>query len=55
MDGAAVVDMRNVDGFQALGENIWKQGYLLGWADSGFSTTSYAYISNVTFSTGRMP
>jgi hypothetical protein len=54
-DDTAVVDIRNVDSYQPLGQNVWKEGYLLGWANSGFSQTTYAFISNVTFSTARLP
>lgn len=54
-DGARVVDIRNVDGFEKLGSNTWKAGYLLGWSNSGFSQTTYAYVSNVTFSRTRLP
>jgi hypothetical protein len=53
-DGELVVDIENVVSYQTLGENVWKTGYLLGWANTGFSDTTYAYISNVTFSTARL-
>ena len=53
-DGQLVVDIRNVDGYQLMGENEWKAGYLFGWANSGFTDTTYAYISNVTFSRSRL-
>jgi hypothetical protein len=54
-DGIAVVDAQNLTSWQNLGQNVWKEGYLLGWANSGFSELTYAYISNVTFSTTRLP
>ncbi len=54
-DGQSVFDRRDIDSFQQLGQNIWKTGYLLGWADSGFLQTTFAYISDVTFSTTRLP
>ena len=54
-DGVAVIDAQNLTSWQNLGQNVWKEGYLLGWANSGFSELTYAYISNVTFSTSRLP
>jgi hypothetical protein len=53
-DGLPVVDIRNVNGYQTLGSNVWKVGYLLGWANSGFTDTTYAYLSNIVFSTTRL-
>ena len=53
-DGVMVVDLQNLTTWQNLGDNTFKEGYLLGWANSGFTETTFAYISNVTFSTARL-
>lgn len=52
-DDLPVFSRSDLDSYQSLGQNVWKEGYLLGWANSGFSQTTYAYISNVVFSTTR--
>lgn len=53
-DGAQVISMRNLNTYATSGINLWREGYLLGWANSGFDTTTYVYVSNVSFSTGRI-
>jgi hypothetical protein len=53
-DGLKVVDLHNITSWQTLGDNVWKAGYLLGWANSGFTETTFAYVSDVTFSTARL-
>jgi hypothetical protein len=54
-NGYPIIDQRDLDIYPSLGENVFREGYLLGWANSGFDSTTYAYMSDVTFSTQRLP
>lgn len=53
-DGVIVFGRQDIDGWQRLGDNVWKEGYILGWANSGFRVTTYAYISDISFSRARL-
>ena len=53
-DGNKIIDLSQLDSYPTLGENYFREGYLLGWSASGFESTTYEYISNVTFSTQRL-
>ena len=54
-NGQLLFDINNIDSYQSSGSNVWKAGYLFGWANSGFTDTTYVYISDVTFSRSRLP
>jgi hypothetical protein len=54
-DGTKIVSQQNLSVYPTMGDNFFREGYLLGWANSGFDVTTYAYISDVTFSAVRLP
>jgi len=43
----------DLDNHSELGFNYFEDGYLLGWANSGFNEETVMYIDNVVFSTGE--
>jgi hypothetical protein len=54
-DGERIISRPTLDIYPSLGDNYFREGYLFGWANSGFDSTTYAYISNVIFSRERLP
>jgi hypothetical protein len=38
----------------ASGKNYWTRGYLMGWANSGFASTTHTYIDDFTISDYRI-
>ncbi len=35
--------------------NFFRNGYLMGWANTGFDATTFVYIDDFTISTGGFP
>jgi len=46
-DGALAHQVTNLDMYNTTGVNYWDQGYLLGWANSGFSAATSVFIDDV--------
>lgn len=50
-DGKKIMDLTNLENWAPAASNYFDVGYLLGWANSGFTETTDIYLDNVIFGT----
>lgn len=53
-DGIPVLEVTNLPNYSRLGYNYFTDGYILGWANTGYWERTTFYVDNIVFSTGKI-